>query len=539
MTTIYALLQAFPKFKYNELKQRGVETVKDLASLPLPLQWNPERGSALAYSRIREQARVQVESRESGVLKYELLPVEAGFGLTCLPAPSLGDVFLDLEGDPFVGEQGLEYFFGYQFLGDDGQPAYRGDWAFSRAQEKQTFEAFIDFVMARWKKFPDLHIYHYAPYEQVALKRLMGRYATREEELDRMLRAKLFVDLYGVVRHSLRAGVESYSIKQLEPLYDFERNIALADAKNALAALEANIELGDIPAITDEIQSVVSGYNQDDCRSAACLRDWLELLRAELIGGSTDVPRPVHNDDGAPDEKITDWLIKIGAIIEQLTVGVPADPEERDEEQQARWILANILDWHRREQKAVWWEYFRLADLAAEDLLEERVRLSGLAYDCETGGTARCPIHRYRFPLQETDLRGCEKDLRNLGRAKLGSVESISFEKRTVEIRKRQGCATLHPEAVFAHKVVDAQVMADSLVRIGEYVAANGMRGDGLYQAARDLLLKEPPRLGGRAIRHGGETTLEAATRLTAHLAGGILPIQGPPGPEKPSRAPE
>ena len=46
----------------------------------------------------------------------------------------------------------------------------------------------------------------------------MGRYATRENELDQMLRAGIFVDLYAVVRHSIRASVESYSIKQLEPL---------------------------------------------------------------------------------------------------------------------------------------------------------------------------------------------------------------------------------------------------------------------------------------------------------------------------------
>ena len=43
-----------------------------------------------------------------------------------------------------------------------------------------------------------------------------------------MLRARLFVDLFQVVRHALRASVESYSIKQLEPFYGFEREIALA-----------------------------------------------------------------------------------------------------------------------------------------------------------------------------------------------------------------------------------------------------------------------------------------------------------------------
>jgi predicted RecB family nuclease len=94
-----------------------------------------------------------------------------------------------------------------------------------------------------------LHIYHYAPYEPAAMKRLMGRYATRQEEIDRFLRAGLFVDLFQVVRHAVRASVESYSIKQLEPFYGFERETALSDANIALANLQANLELDDIPSI--------------------------------------------------------------------------------------------------------------------------------------------------------------------------------------------------------------------------------------------------------------------------------------------------
>ena len=283
------------------------------------------------------------------------------------------------------------------------------------------------------EKFPGLHIYHYAPYDPAALKRLMGRYATREEEIDRMLRAKLFVDLYQVVRHGIRAGVESYSIKRLEPLYVFERETVLADANVALANLQANLELDDIPSIADETKVVVRAYNKDDCSSAASLRNWLETLRAKLIAAGTDVPRPVPGD-GAPNEKITDWLIKIRGLIEKLTVDIPADPEERDEEQQARWILANILDWHRREDKAVWWELFRLADLSVEDLLDERAGLSGLTYVGNVGGTERAPIHRYKFPPQETELRGGE-DIRNLGGNKLGKIDSISLNEYTVDIK--------------------------------------------------------------------------------------------------------
>jgi predicted RecB family nuclease len=526
-----SLVAGISKLQMDELKRRGVATLASLSDLSLPLPWKPERGSVLSYQRIREQARLQYDARKSGEGKFELLDVEIGFGFTCLPTPSKGDVFLDLEGDPFVGEHGLEYLFGYHFLDADACPSYVGDWAFSRNDEKRAFETFVDFIIARWKAFPDLHIYHYAPYEPSALKRLMGRYATREEEIDQMLRAKLFIDLYSVVRHSVRASVESYSIKKLEPFYGFKRETALPDVNAALAILQAGLELDDGPSISEEIKTIVLSYNRDDCQSTAALRGWLERLREELVSAGTEMPRPGPGD-GAPNEKITDWLVRVNSLVERLTVDVPVDRHERDGEQQARWILANILDWHRRENKSAWWEHFRLADLSAEDLLYERSGLSGLTYVGPVGGTARAPVHRYSFPPQETELRGGE-DLRNRGGERIGSVQSISFDDFTVEIKKRQDSSAIHPEAVYAHKVVDADELAESLVRLGEHVANHGLQGPGPYQAARDLLLRKAPQLGGEAIRADGETTLAAAVRLCAHLGSGVLPIQGPPGAGK------
>src|SRR6185503_586504 len=109
----------------------------------------------------------------------------------------------DLEGDPFAGEGGLEYLFGYAFADDNASATYTAAWALSREDEKAVFERFIDFVMHRLEQHPGLHIYHFAPYDPAALKRLMGRYASREEEVDRMLRACLFVDLFAVVRHAV------------------------------------------------------------------------------------------------------------------------------------------------------------------------------------------------------------------------------------------------------------------------------------------------------------------------------------------------
>ena len=113
------------------------------------------------------------------------------------------------------------------------------------AEERKAFEAFIEKVMDRWQHDPSMHIYHYAPYEPTAIKRLAGRHGTCVDEVDELLRAGIFVDLFRVVRQGLRASVESYSIKRLEPLYEFARAVPLRDANLALGSYEAALALGD------------------------------------------------------------------------------------------------------------------------------------------------------------------------------------------------------------------------------------------------------------------------------------------------------
>jgi predicted RecB family nuclease len=523
------LVAGITKIQMNELRGRDVSTLTALAKLPLPLAWKPERGSAGSYERIREQARIQTEGRVAGKPLYETLAVVEDLGLSGLPAPSSGDVFFDLEGDPFIEDGGLEYLFGYAF--EDGGMQYRGDWAVSRQAEKQAFETFVDFVMARWQQYPDFHIYHYAPYEPSALKRLMGRYASREEEIDRMLRGGLFVDLYQVVRHAIRASVESYSIKELERLFGFDRSTKLTDASRALARLQTALELKDPEAVTRELKETVTGYNQDDCFSAKALRDWLETIRAELIAKGTAIDRPSPPNIEISEE-LTAWQKRVEELVARLTVGIPADVADRSAEQQARWILAHTLDWHRREEKTVWWEYFRLTGLSSDDLFDERAALSGLTFVGNAGGTSKAPVHRYLFPAQETELRGGE-DLRRVGGEKFGKIEDISLDRRVVEIKKRGDSAGMHPDAVFSHNIVPTAVLAESLMRIGDWVADNGIDGDGEYAAARSLLLRQLPQMHGEPLYVADETTLAGAMRIAPHLEGGVLPIQGPPGTGK------
>ncbi|MBW9265761.1 MAG: TM0106 family RecB-like putative nuclease [Candidatus Thiodiazotropha sp. (ex. Lucinisca nassula)] len=526
------LVAGVTKNQITELRTNGITTAAALAAMPTPMPWKPQRGSPLSYEKAHEQARIQIETRQAGELRYELLPIVPQAGLALLPPPSDGDIFFDIEGDPFVGEHGLEYLFGYRYHGADGEPVYIGDWALDRAGEKAIFERFVDFVAARRNEYPDLHIYHYAPYEPGALKRLMGRYATREDEIDIMLYGKVFVDLYSVVRNALRAGVESYSIKKLEPLYGFTRTTELRQANIALASVQAGFELADTASITEEDRAVVQSYNADDCVSAHALRDWLEERRAELIASGTDVQRPAPGLEG-PSEELTARQEQINQLIERLTYDVPVDPGQRTPEQQACWILAHLLGWHRRENKAVWWEHFRLAELTADELIDERAALSRLTLIGTVDHTKTgIPTHRYSFEQQDTDLRG-DEELRAVGGEKLGTAVAVSTDERAIDIKKTKATADIHPKAVYAHTVFRTNEQADALFRLGQYVADHGIEGDGPYRAGRALLLNEPPPLSGQPIRVPEESSLQAAMRLAGVLEGGVFPIQGPPGTGK------
>jgi uncharacterized protein len=526
-----SIVAGISKAQISELEGRAITTCAALAAMPIPLTFKPGRGSASALEKVREQARIQVAGRAARMILYERLEAIPGFGLAKLYEPSQGDIFFDLEGDPFVGDGGLEYLFGYSFLGDDGQERYVGTWALSRAQERTAFVQFIDFVMDRLNIYPDLHIYHFAPYEPSALKRLMGRYATREDELDRLLRGKRFVDLFAVVRQGVRASVESYSIKRLEPLYGYVRETLLPAANRALSEIQALLELDDAASASEDERRIVESYNRDDCLSTWRLRNWLEKIRTNALRDGAAVDRPPLSP-AEPSEAVSAWQVKITALVERLTAGVSADPAVRSPEQHGRWILAHCLDWHRREQKATWWEYFRFCELPADDLLDERAALSALLFDRTMGGTDRAPIHRYRFSPQETELRGGET-VHAVGGTKLGTIEEISIGSGWVDIKKRGDAIDLHPPALFAHDHVDTKVLAEALVRIGEHVADCGLEGAGDYQAARDLLLRHGPRVRGQALRNERETALAAALRLATMLEPGVLPIQGPPGSGK------
>jgi len=531
-----SLVAGITRTQRKALVERDVNKMAELATLVLPVVPKIKRIAAAPLSRIREQARVQVQGRNAGCLVHELIePMEPGRGLAALPLPSEGDLFLDFEGDPFAFDQGIEYLFGMVTISEDGAPNYESFWALDPKAEKKAFVDFIQKIKLRWQCYPDMHIYHYAAYEPTAIKHLAGRHGVCTDDVDELLRAEVFVDLFRVVRQGLRASVESYSIKKMEVFYDFTRDVALRDATSSLQAFETVLALGDSPENVEEILHTIEAYNRDDCISALRLREWLETLRVELENRcGTTIPRPELKSGQATDN-LEEHLNAVAILKARLVCDLPEDESLWTNEQKGRWLMAQLLEWHRREDKSMWWEYYRLCALSDNDLIEDNNALGGLLYLGVCGETKRSLIHRYQFPTQEHTIdRALEvHDPRTQDSA--GTLIQIDELNRTVDLKRGKSADKPHPSALIPHNYITSKKLVDSLLRLGQWIVDNGISGQGDFQAARDALLRLQPRLAGANIERltNEFSLLEAARRLGLTLDRSILPIQGPPGSGK------
>ena len=523
------------------LVEHAVDTVAALAAgtLPLPAELTIDAAARPALERVREQARLQVAGREAGTVLHELLdPIEAGRGLALLPPPYPGDLFFDIEGDPFVedgGMDGLEYLFGVIEPGDGLglMPDFHAFWARDRAGEKVAFERLVDLVVDRRRRHPEMHVYHYAPYEPSAVRRLMGRHATREEEVDALLRGGVFVDLYTVVRQGVRVSTESYSIKKLEPLYALEREVALRDAGSSIVNFELWLDGG---RVDQSLLDMIELYNKDDCLSNWRLRDWLEQQRAVVArtrGGM--VPRPAPKEDAAP-RAVGERQAAIDALVERLIADLPP-AGERSPEEDATWLLAQLLDWHRREEKVYWWSHFAMLEMTPEELLESDQAIGALEYEGVVGAVNKSLIHRYRFPPQENDIKEGSGPIDPASGERVGTVVEIDQVEGWVDLKRARANGYVDAKALVPKEHISTDHQKDALLALGTWVAGHGIDAPGdAWRAARDLLLRRPPRarqLPGDALRHPGETECDAAVRLIGTMDPSVLAIQGPPGAGK------
>ncbi|MFF0815477.1 TM0106 family RecB-like putative nuclease [Rhodococcus sp. NPDC003318] len=331
----------------DKLVRGGVTTIDALAAAEAPVVGM----SARTFESLRGQAAAQVRQERSGTPVFEV--IGDGAALAGIPAPDAGDIFFDFEGDPLWAEGGspdwgLEYLFGVM----EADGTFLPFWAHDREQERRALLDFLAYVTERRKRFPDMHVYHYAAYEKTALLRLAGRYGVGEETVDALLRENVLVDLYPVVRGAIRIGASSYSIKKLEPLYMTEQPRG-GDVTNAAASIVAYADYcalrdGGHDAEAAELLQGIADYNEFDCLSTLRLRDWLLGL-----AGERDVrPHPVQQAVTAVVEQPDPSELALREYVGDVLAG------KRTADQQAAALMAAALGYHRRERKPYWWAHF-------------------------------------------------------------------------------------------------------------------------------------------------------------------------------------
>jgi predicted RecB family nuclease len=520
------LVAGLQRSQARKLDAVGINTVAALATTPADLGGSGIGSSTL--QRLRKQARLQVQERHTGEPVYELLlPERPELGLALLPTPTDADLFFDMESDPWAQDGGLEYLFGVVDLGE-GNAKFKPLWAHDRAQEKKAFEEFVDLAIERLDAHPDMHVYHYAPYEPSALKRLMGRHGTREAEVDRLLRGEVLVDLYRVVRQSLLASRESYSLKDVEALYMPKRDAAISEAGSSIVAYEQWIENRD-PAILEAI----AAYNEQDCRSTWLLRGWLEARRpeAEKKFGIV-IPRPVVQPS-EPSTEFKEWERDIEELSSRLTNGAPVAPPSSERAVSARWLLGQQLWWHRREQKSDWWGYYERLKMTVEELVADSESIGGLVYAGEVGTLKQSVLHRYGFPPQDHKVVVAMSPVDPRTKKPAGEVHAVDNVAGWIDLRRRKGSPVPHPTALIPPTPIEDRVLRDAIQRVAEWVVVNSIDGSGPYRATRDLLLLAPPRaqdsyLAIQGPPGTGKTTLGAqmiVERLEAGRRVGVTSI--------------
>ena len=514
----------------KKLKKAGITTMEELSKVS-GKSVNKLSNDTLA--KLISQARLQCQTREArkkepdAIAVYEVIskstPNEGRIGLESLPAANMADVFFDMEGYPLISG-GLEYLFGVCSTGDKhGSYEFHDWWAHDRDEEKLAFEGFIDWTFDRWKKNPGMHIYHYAAYEVSAIRRLSTRHDTRQDEVDELLRNEVFVDLYRVVRHSLRIGERSYSIKVVEQLYRPKRSTDVANAVDSIVQYARWIESGESPRWKENaILKNIRDYNEDDCKSTLELLIWLRKVAAEN-GITIPSAAPITITGQTLPKELSPEVIARLEVIQNL----------RKQADYASLVLADLVDFHRREEKPMWWRMFDRTKATSEELHDDASCIEGLQVVGAPATEKQSLVQTYQFdPAQECKLSSDSTVMfaHNLD-AKFTLLEldtingelKLKISKRT--LTEKLGGNFPRSGSLIPYEYISAKQIQLALTEIAiKHVDKN------THESIASLIGRSAP---ASRLQEESETVIDSAIRITSLMSGGCLVIQGPPGTGK------
>ena len=504
-----------------KLEAAETHTMRDVAALSEGTR--VPRLAPPTLDGLRLQAELQVHTEDTGEHVRRFLPPKDGRGFHRLPAPSPGDVFFDIEGDPYWGDEGLEYLLGSW----TAQNGYLAVWAHDECEERTALERWLDWITERLRAYPDAHVYHYNHYEPTALKRLMSKYGTREPELDELLRREVFVDLYTIVRQAMRVGEPGYSLKNMEAFYQLERDADVTEAGGSILAYQQWLESRDEAKL-----DAIADYNADDCRSTRALHEWLLDERRDAERAfATVLP---HRDAKSPrevSERAAQWVSELTDLKERLTAGIDEPTDDADE--RSRLLVSQLLEYHRREAKPEWWAYFERRTKTPRELAEDDSEALGdlvPAPDLPIAEEGRSFVYPLRFPPQEHKIvagKAIEPATeRSINVAAVDDRAGLVWIKRATRLHDRP-----LPRAIGPTKPVDQFAQQHALRRLAQRVLDCGLAPSGELDASTDLLLRCGPRIAG--VPEGTPLDRDRIAEYVAELQDSVLFVQGPPGSGK------
>jgi len=503
------------KSQRRKLEAAGVKTIGQLASMTEAVpKLAPE-----TLGKLRTQARLQNARRRGGPPSFELKPIEPGRGLSVLPRPDVGDLFFDMEGDPYY-EEGLEYLFGI-YTEAPGAEGFEAIWAHDREAERRATAGLLTMIASHLKKHPRAHIYHYAGYEITALKRLASKHGVGEAILDELLRTAKFIDLYRVVQQTLFASEPSYSLKDLEVFYWPARQGGVTTAMDSVVTYEAWRETKQ-QKLLDEIRA----YNEIDCRSTKGLRDWLiqRVRPSSLPWPSTESLLERNAEQEAKTAVAEAERQKLRELMEKAVPTLGQDFCE---------LLFELAWFHQREDKPQWWAMFDRAERDADELIEDFESLGSLVAIGRSSVVAHSQVQRYRFPEQETKLRiGASVRLKS----NLASVSIVDLHRDNNTVDVKFGPSAGDPPDridLIPGGPIDNQILRGAVSR----VVNSFFNGERRYQAIDDLLRRRLPQIAshrsGAPLLTPSEDVVKGTIRVASKLENTCLAVQGPPGTGK------
>ncbi len=482
--------------------------------------------------RLRRQSQLQISSKGKPRPDHEVIKSNGDgklFGLVLLPPASPMDVFFDMEGFPLVSG-GLEYLFGAVSV-TNGEAQFSDWWAHDAVQEKLAFEGFVDWAYARWKANPSMHIYHYANYEVAAVRRLASKHATREREVDDLLRHNVFVDLYRLVRQGMIVGTGSYSLKGIEHLYMEPRTGEVTSAGGSVVAYHEWIDSNEPPEWRNSvILKRIRDYNEVDCISTWKLTEWLREQQQKAQLNYT--PPQKEEDIGAEkDSEITPAVALAQKLLIEVDSGAVTDAARAKTQR----LLAYLLEFHWREAKPIFWRMFHRNGLTHEELVHDFDCLGDLQKSTKPPTPVKkSKLFEYQFdPNQDTKLHsGCRCMLAHDLAIKT-TIESLSAEAGSLQIKVGPKAGT-PPDRIslIPDEFVSGKTIAEAVFRFVDAWSNTRI----LSPAVDDLIERRPPRIRGHAsgpLTRTGTDLLQGTIDLVLRMDQTVLCIQGPPGTGK------